>query len=154
MTRILGVDYGERRVGIALSDPTGTIASPLTTLPNDGRLLASFRNIVEDQNVAEMVVGEPRTMKGEVGKRAEEARLFAARLRESFSLPVTLWDERLTSVRAHQSMLEMGMKKKQRAEKSSVDQIAAALLLQNYLDAARIRSQREALKRSGEGTEL
>jgi putative Holliday junction resolvase len=93
-------------------------------------------------------------MKGEVGKRAEEARLFAARLRESFSLPVTLWDERLTSVRAHQSMREMGMKKKQRAEKSSVDQIAAALLLQNYLDAARIRSQREALKRSGEGTDL
>jgi len=135
MGRILGIDYGSHRVGIAVSDPSRTISQPLMTLINDDQLMKRLLEIIDSYEVEELVVGEPRTLKGELGQSAEEVHEFVFKIRESCGIPVKLWDERLTSVQARLSMLQMGLKKKQRAQKATVDKVAAALLLQNYLDA-------------------
>ena len=135
--RVLGIDFGERRVGLALSDPGGLIAQGLETIEtkSTGESLESIAAIVEAEQVLEIVLGMPVNMDGTTGDMAGKVETFAGRLRERVSCEVRTWDERLTSISAQRAMNEMGMET--RGNKGSLDRIAATLLLQNYLDFRR-----------------
>jgi putative Holliday junction resolvase len=133
--RVLAIDHGTKRVGLALSDETRTIAQPLEFLPAEpeDKLLNGLRAIVAERNVEEVLVGVPRNMNGTYGPSAERAREFMAALAKVLTIPVKPWDERLTSVQANRFLIETGMRRQKRKEK--VDQTAAAILLQSYLDS-------------------
>lgn len=135
--RVLALDYGERRVGLALSDPAGLIAQGLETIhtAGTGETLASIVDIVEEQQVREIILGLPVHMDGTAGEMAGKVELLADRLRKRLSCGVRTWDERLTSVSARKAMHEMG--RATRENKDDLDRIAATLLLQNYLDFRR-----------------
>jgi putative Holliday junction resolvase len=135
--RTLGVDPGSRRVGLSLSDEDGTIASPHATLEGQ-RLDEQVAEKARALGVERIVVGLPLTLEGREGEAARRARRFAARVAELSGLPVTLWDERLTTRAAEQSLLEGNVRRGRRRE--LVDRVAAALLLQSYLDAQRERA--------------
>jgi putative Holliday junction resolvase len=134
--RILAIDHGTKRVGLALSDETGTIAHPLQFLPAEpaATLLDRLHEIVAERNVERIVVGIPRNMNGTYGPAAEKVRAFVAALQQVLTAPVETWDERLTTVEANRFLIEAGLRRRQRKEK--VDQTAAAILLQSYLDYA------------------
>lgn len=138
MPRILGVDYGERRVGLSLSDPTATIATPLPTLARrKGKRppVAPIARLVEEHEVSEVVVGLPLTLAGDDSDWTREVREFAASLGERTGLSVTLQDERMTSVQAERAVRSLGLSKEKREQKERVDAAAAVLILQAYLDA-------------------
>ncbi|MGD1083659.1 MAG: Holliday junction resolvase RuvX [Verrucomicrobiota bacterium] len=134
--RILGLDHGSKRVGVALSDETACIAQPLEFIAAEplAACLERIKAIAADRQVGQIVVGLPRNMNGTYGPAAEAARKFAASLEHALGLPVKLWDERLTSVQANRLLIEAGVSRARR--KTKVDQSAAAILLQSYLDAA------------------
>jgi putative Holliday junction resolvase len=136
MGRVLAVDPGTRRVGIALSDPGATIAMPLTALPASPleTLAERLSELARQHGATELVVGLPRRMDGALGPEALDAKALAGRLRRLSGLRVTLVDERLTSVAAERALLATGTKRARRRELS--DQVAAALILQAYLDSA------------------
>lgn len=139
MSRLAALDYGTRRIGIALSDPTGTIAYPLTTVtrrPGKRPPWPEITRILGEHEVAEVVIGLPLSLAGEEGEWAAEVRDFAAQLQRRTSLPVHWIDERLTSVRAERSVRSMGLKKSAREEKARVDATAAALILEAFLTRA------------------
>ncbi|MDO5297667.1 MAG: Holliday junction resolvase RuvX [bacterium] len=142
--RILGIDLGGRRVGVALSDPSGLIASALETV--DGRdkdyLMAHIRDLVEQHQVGEVVVGRPLNTDGSVGKQAEKYAELAERLAQRLTVPVVFQDERFTTVEAHNTMKSLGESGKKRRE--SVDRVAAVLILQTYLDKQNAAKQRES----------
>lgn len=135
--RILGIDFGERRVGIALSDPAGLIAHGLETITvkNPEESLDYIVSLTKAERVFEIVLGLPLNMDGTTGEMAEKVEAFAGRLRGEVSCEVMTWDERLTSISAQRAMNEMGLEI--RENKGSLDRIAATLLLQNYLDSRR-----------------
>jgi len=134
--RILAIDYGTKRVGLALSDECGIIAQPLGFLPAEpaSKLLERLKETVAEKNVGEIVVGLPRNMNGTYGPAAEKTREFVAALQQVVAVPIHTWDERLTTVQAHRALIETGMRRQARKER--VDQTAAAILLQSYLDRA------------------
>jgi putative holliday junction resolvase len=138
--RRLGIDVGAVRVGVALSDPDGVLATPLLTVPRDldhGSDLGTIAGLVAEHGVVGIVVGLPRTLAGREGAAAEAARAFAVGLESVVDVPVELSDERLTTVVATQQLRERGVKgRKQRAV---IDQAAAVAILQGWLDAARRR---------------
>jgi len=136
--RVLGVDMGERRVGLALSDPTATVAQPFDVLTLTPRTdVAEAVAEAGRRTGAEMVVvGLPRHMNGQEGEGARKARALAQDLRDRLSIRVEMWDERLTTVAAHRALREQGVSGRQRRDK--VDKTAAALILQGYLDAQRM----------------
>ena len=131
--RIMAIDYGDAHTGIAISDPTGFLAGFTTTIH------AYRPEIVADQVLAlaqehgaqELVLGYPKNMDGTLGERAEKSEALARRLREETGLPVTLWDERRTTVDAHRILSEAGRRGKKR--KKVVDAVAATLILEGYL---------------------
>lgn len=135
--RALGLDIGEKRIGVAVSDPAGLVATPLKVL--DARVLASdaavLREIVEDYEVGELVVGLPVGLSGEEGRQAAVVRETAQRLAAEMGLPVSFQDERLSSAEARRSMRASGSS--DREMRGSVDMVAAAILLQSHLDARR-----------------
>lgn len=135
--RVLAVDYGEKRVGLALSDPAGLIAQGLETIQTADTVvsLASIVDIVEQQQVREIILGLPVHMDGTAGEMAGKVEALADELRRKVACDVRTWDERLTSVSARRAMHEMGSTV--RGNKGSLDRIAATLLLQNYLDFRR-----------------
>lgn len=138
MPRILAVDYGERRVGLALSDPTAVIASPLPTLERrKGKRppVAPIARLAREHDVESIVVGLPLTLDGDDSDWTREVRDFAAALGERTGLPVALQDERMTSVEAERAVRSIGLPKKKREEKGRIDAAAAMLILQAYLDA-------------------
>lgn len=140
-TRVLGVDVGSVRIGLAVSDETCTLASPVTTLPNESRSL--WRRIereMEDRQVERVVIGLPRRLDGSEGEAAEHARKFAADLARRTSVPIELWDERFTTTIAERTLIESGVRRKRRRE--VIDSVAAAVLLQSWIDARRIASAR------------
>jgi putative holliday junction resolvase len=134
--RIIGIDYGSRRIGIAVSDPLGIIATGVATIPNDPRLFERIREFVGKYDARMIVVGAPLNLKGENAAAGSAASEFAGRLTKELGLPVEMVDERFTSVRAHQTLREMGVRKKERQSKERIDAMAAALILQSYLDSA------------------
>ena len=135
--RALGLDIGERRIGVAVSDPTGTVATPLVVL--DARTLvrggAQLRRLMEDYEPALLVVGLPLTLAGEEGPQAAIVKATVRRLLEPLGIPVAYHDERLSSTAANRAMAETGAGEK--ARRGSVDMVAASLLLQSYLDSHR-----------------
>lgn len=131
----MGLDIGSRRIGVAISDPSGIIAQPLTTLdtaPQGAMPLGALRDLIADRGVGGIVVGLPRRLDGSHGPEAEAAEAVAVRLRAETGLRVELWDERLTSVQAERLLIDAGVRRKQR--KGVTDRIAAALILQGFLD--------------------
>ncbi len=132
--RILGIDYGEKRVGLAISSPVGYIAQGLPTIVRiDGTdYLEELADLIKEKEVGEIVVGLPKNMNNTIGEKAEEVLVLVETLKSKFNLPVHTVDERLTTVRAHRAMTEAKMSKK--GKKKRVDMIAAQLILQCYLD--------------------
>jgi putative Holliday junction resolvase len=135
--RTLSVDYGERRIGLALSDPTGLVASALKVISrnDDAQVIDEIAQVVREYEVEHIVVGLPITMKGEAGSKAQIVQAFADTLEKNVSVPVELFDERLTTVSAQRVLIEADVSRKRR--KTVVDAVAATILLQHYLDAQR-----------------
>ena len=132
--RVLALDYGTVRIGLALSDPLRIIAGGAGVLPNDARLLDRMRALVATEGVSVILVGVPYAPDGGLGAKGEEVSKFVDRLRSVTGVPVETWDESRTSVEASAILAHAGMKKKKREAKGSVDEMAARLLLQEYLD--------------------
>lgn len=136
MSRILGLDWGEKRVGLALSDPLGIIATGLTTVEKKEGfdLIGYLKELISEQEIAKIILGFPKNMDGSVGPKAEEVLAFKESLEKEINIPVILWDERLTTLSAQRSLREAEVKLKK--GKKFLDKIAAVLILQNYLDHA------------------
>ncbi len=133
MKRIMGVDYGDARTGIAVSDLLCSIVGTTTVIHsrNQDKTLQEILRIVQTSDIGEIVVGLPKNMDGSEGVRAELCRSFADKLTEATGLPVHLWDERRTTVEAHNILSEMNYHGKKR--KNTVDAVAASLILEGYL---------------------
>jgi putative holliday junction resolvase len=133
--RLLGVDYGQVRVGLAVCDPDRKIAFPLATYERQGstRDAAFFQALVKEENIAGLVVGLPLHLDGREGTKATEARAFGAFLAEGTGLPVVFWDERFTTVEAESALWAAGLTHRRRRGRR--DRVAAQILLQTYLDA-------------------
>jgi putative Holliday junction resolvase len=134
--RILGIDLGDKKIGVALSDEMGWTAQGLAVIISGGGVTENIKRIKElalKNKVEKIVVGLPRNMDGSTGPRAEKAREFARRLEKSFGLPVEMWDERLTTAAAEKMLIKADLRRSKRRQ--VIDKIAAALILQNYLDA-------------------
>jgi putative Holliday junction resolvase len=132
--RILALDYGSHRIGLALSDPTGTLARPLPFLPakGDAKLAREIATLAEKEQVRLILLGLPRHMNGSLGEAAEKVQAFAAALGQATALPIKLIDERLSTVQAGRQLHEAG--RNARAQRARIDSEAAAVLLQGYLD--------------------
>ncbi len=140
MSRVLALDYGQRRIGVAVSDPTRTIAQPLPTVVRRRGKRPPFAGILQliaRWDVEQIVVGLPLLSSGDEGPMAEEVREFADKLAGRSGLPVEFWDERLTSVRAERELARLDLPAGSRREKERVDAMAAVIILQAYLDAHR-----------------
>lgn len=137
----MALDVGGRRIGVALSDTTRMIASPLTTLRAEprARVLKELAKLVHDYDVTQVVVGLPLTLSGEVGPQAKIVQAFAEELKQAIAVPVHAFDERLTTVAAERMMLDLGMRPEQR--KARIDEVAASIILQDFLDSIRVREQ-------------
>lgn len=135
----MALDYGRRRIGIAVSDPTRTIASPRGAVPNadpPDRPPAALLEILERLEPAEIVIGIPLRMDGSEGEMAREARAFGRRVAERTGLPVAEWDERLSTAAAERELQATTSRRRRREEKGLADALAASLLLRGYLDRA------------------
>ena len=131
--QILGIDYGRKRLGLAVCGDL-KIASPLELIErtNSKKDFEALQKVIEKHEIEKIVVGFPKNMDNSVGEMAKEAQSFSDLLKNHFSIPTVLWDERLTSVQAERAMIDAGVSRNKR--KKSSDSIAAALLLQNYCD--------------------
>ena len=134
MKKIMGVDYGDARTGIAISDLLCSIVGSTTVIHSrrDDKTIAEIKKLIEQNMVGEIVCGLPKNMDGTEGPRAEVCRAFAAKLEEETGLPVALWDERRTTVEAHNILSEHNYHGKKR--KNTVDAVAASLILEGYLN--------------------
>lgn len=132
--RILAIDHGTKRMGIAISDPMKMIAQPLEFIPAEpfDNFTTRLKNLVQEQEVEQILVGVPRNMDGSYGPAALKVREFVTVLKEIVGIPVLAWDERLTSVQANRFLQDAGVRSHKRRDK--VDGVAAAVLLQSYLD--------------------
>ena len=138
-TRIMGLDIGEKRIGVALSDPLGIIAGALTVVDRvtDDAALKEIIDLARENEVERIVVGMPRSLDGSLGKQAQAVQSFVDLLKKRTDIPVVTWDERLSTVAAERMLLEVGMKRDKRKKRR--DSLAAAIILQGYLDRERSR---------------
>jgi putative Holliday junction resolvase len=145
MTPVLGIDFGRSRIGVAISDELRLLAHPLETIPAGKNAAKRIAEIVRERKIDHVVVGLPRNMDGTFGAAASEAQKFVQELRALIAREITTWDERLTTVAAHRALREAG--KKTRATRGYVDQVAAQMILQGYLDrqqeAARVANMQQ-----------
>jgi putative Holliday junction resolvase len=137
--RILALDHGTRRVGVAISDELKMIAQPLEFIPAEpfADLLVRLKEILRDKEVELILLGMPRNMDGSYGPAALKVQEFAAVLKDKIAVPIQLWDERLTTAQAQRFLIEGNVRRQQRKEK--VDKMAASILLQSYLDSLQMR---------------
>src|SRR6476619_452376 len=133
MNPILALDFGRARIGVAISDDLQLLAHPLVTISTNERPESRIARIVDDKNVDHIVAGIPRQMNGRIGTAATEVLQFVAKLHAILPCPVVTWDERLTTVAAHRALRDAG--KKTRHTRGYVDQVAAQMILQSYLDS-------------------
>jgi putative Holliday junction resolvase len=133
--RILALDHGTKRIGVAISDELQVIAQPLEFVPAEpvASFLERLKEVLEDKQVELVLVGMPRNMNGSYGPAALKVEEFVALLRTATTIPIKTWDERLTSVQANRFLIEGNVRRDKRKEK--VDKMAAAILLQSYLDS-------------------
>ena len=145
MARILGLDYGEKRLGFARSDETEMLATPLCveTVHNTTEALAAVERVCAEQNAAMLVVGMPISMDGSHGPAAQRVTAFVQQVRARLSIPVAAWDERLSTAQATSVLLEADVSRKRRRE--VVDKLAAQLILQSFLDARAVGRDDEFL---------
>ena len=131
--RIMAIDYGDTHIGVAVSDPTGFLAGFTTTVTayRPEAVTEQIAALAREHGAEELVLGHPRNMDGTLGPRAEKAEALAELLREATGLPVVLWDERRTTIDAHQILFNAGKNAKKR--KKTVDAVAASLILEGYL---------------------
>lgn len=129
--RYLGIDLGTKRVGIAISDLTGIIASPLVTLILDDNIIGNIEKIIKENKITDIVLGLPKNMNNSLGESANNAIEFSKKL-ESFNVNVHLQDERRTTILASNYMIDSNMSRKNR--KTKIDEMAASIILQSYLD--------------------
>lgn len=130
--RIMGLDFGDRTIGVAVSDEFFWTAQGITTIRRSAREMKELSELMEKYSVGEIVLGYPKNMNGSLGPRAQLTEDFAERLRTRFGLPVALWDERLTTAAATRTLLEADVSRAKR--KKVIDKIAAVFILQGYLD--------------------
>ena len=134
MDRIIGIDYGSARTGLAVSDPLQIFASALETLPS-AKIIEYLQKYSASETITLFVVGMPLELDGTPSETAHQVRSFVGQLRKAFpDVPVEYEDERFTSVLAHRAMIDGGMKASRRRNKKEVDKISAAIILQSYLD--------------------
>lgn len=139
MSRILAIDYGKKRTGIAVTDPMQIIANGLTTVPTH-TLMDFLTDYVQKEQVERIIIGHPKQMNNEDSENMKNIVPFINRLRKVMpQMPVELVDERFTSVLAHQAMLTGGLKKKDRQNKALVDEISATIILQSYMESRKFR---------------
>jgi putative pre-16S rRNA nuclease len=132
--RILALDHGTKRIGVAISDETKTIAQPLEYIPAEpfADFLARLKKLLVEKEIDLVLIGLPRNMDGGCGPAVQKVEVFAAALRKAVTIPIKTWDERLTSSQANRILIQGKVRRNQRKEK--VDKMAAAILLQSYLD--------------------
>lgn len=135
--KILGIDYGDARTGLSISDATGLLAGSPSVIHewNYDKLVDKLTAFIEQEKIEEIVLGHPKNMDGTVGARAQKCETLADTLKERTGVPVVLWDERRTTVAAHDILHQAGKKSKQ--HRQTVDAVAASLILQGYLDFKR-----------------
>jgi putative Holliday junction resolvase len=133
MNPILALDFGRARIGVAISDELRLLAHPLETIQTNRQPAARIAEIVREKKIDRVVTGIPKRMNGQIGPAATEVLEFVERLRAILPCPVVTWDERLTTVAAHRALRNAG--KKTRHTRAYVDQVAAQMILQSYLDS-------------------
>lgn len=139
MGRIVAIDYGRKRTGVAVTDTLQIIANGLTTVPS-GELVKFLSDYVSKEPVDLFIVGQPKQMNNEPSENMKYVEAFVSHLKRTIShIPVEYYDERFTSVMAHQAMLDGGLKKKKRQEKALVDEISAVIILQAYLESKKYK---------------
>ena len=143
--RILGLDYGSKTVGVAVSDPLKITAQTVETIVRKEenklrRTLARIEELVEEYEVESIVLGLPKNMNNSLGDRAEKTMEFRSMVERRTGLPVVLWDERLTTVAAERTLIESSVRRENRKE--YIDQIAASFILQGYLDARSMKREK------------
>ena len=132
MDRLLGIDYGEKRIGLALSDPLQVIASPFKVLENNAQIYKEIAVIIDEYTVSLVVLGNPVNMKGQETASTLKVKEFKQKLEQHLSVPVTLWDERLSTKSATNALLQGNVRRDKR--KQVIDKIAAVFILQSYMD--------------------
>jgi putative holliday junction resolvase len=134
--RMMALDHGTRRIGVAVSDETKTIASPMEYIPAEpmDKVIERIQQVIREKDVELIIIGMPRNMDGTYGPASEQVNEFIAALLPHITTPIKKWDERLTSVMANRALLEGNVRRADRKER--VDKMAAAILLQSYLDSA------------------
>ena len=134
MKRLVGIDYGKKRVGVAVSDPLMIFASPLETVPT-ANIINYLKTYTSKEEVEKFVVGYPMNMDNRPSEAAQYVDVFLKQLKKTFpQIPVVLEDERFTSVLAFQSLIDSGVKKMDRRDKAAVDKVSAAIILQTFMD--------------------
>jgi len=141
LARVLGLDLGSKRIGVAISDETLTISSALQVIPGDNtnRAINNIKEIINERGISRIVIGLPLNMNGSKGPKAIEALEFADKLKEKLSIDVVTFDERLTTKQGEDMLIRADVSRKKR--KSVIDKIAAQIILQTYLDSEKIRKQ-------------
>ena len=138
MARILSIDYGKKRTGLAVTDPLQLIAGGVATV-STSTLFDYLKQYVAQESVERIVIGEPRQPNGEPSENLERVRQFVNRWRKAMpDIPIEFYDERFTSVLAHQAMIDGGLKKKARQDKALVDEISATIILQDYMRSRKL----------------
>jgi len=143
MKRILGIDFGERRIGLALSDPSGIIAQPYMTFDTreDGDILKKIEGLIEEKKIKEIVLGLPKNMDGSIGEKGEVVIAFSKVLSSRLKIPIILWDERLSSVESLKVLRGAGAKLHK--HKKALDKLSASLILQGYLNSIKRKEDEE-----------
>ncbi|WP_241154302.1 Holliday junction resolvase RuvX [Staphylospora marina] len=140
-SRVLGLDVGQRRIGVAVSDSLGWTAQGVCVIQRDENWLDRLDRLMEEYRVSEVVVGLPRNMNGTIGPRGEDSMQVADTLKNRYGLPVHLWDERLSTMAAERTLLEADVSRKKR--KQVIDRLAATWILQGFLDAQRRKNHEQ-----------
>ena len=135
--RWLGIDYGDSRIGLAISDELGSFAIPYRTLQRNPKTSDEIRQIVESEHITGILIGLPKNMDGTLGSSAAKSKEFGLQLQAALAIKIVFWDERLTTIEAQKALHSAGKNTKQ--SKKVVDQVAAQILLQSYLDALTLR---------------
>ncbi len=134
MSRVLGIDYGEVRIGIALSDTTQTIANAKPYIDRKKKHpIEEIKNIIHNNNIGLLIIGLPLNLKGKYSDKTREVKEFSKKLKKEISIPIKLWDERFSTVSAEMVLRDSNIKSKKQRDK--IDSLAAQIILQNYLDS-------------------
>jgi putative holliday junction resolvase len=138
-SRVLGIDYGSKRIGLSLSDPLRITARPLETISNSETVWVRLEEIIRREDVQLVVVGMPLNLKGEKAFKGEEVDRFVEKVKTKIRCEVRLWDERFTTAIARRTMIQMGTKRSQRKKHTgTLDAMAAAVMLQGFLDSTKL----------------